>query len=156
MWECNMVMRRRDWLIAWARLWKWQQVHIHIYVYICVCVCQSKRIFFSFPGKKRWCLLLNATLGITWTPPGWCAAVASCLICFLTSIYLEIKGETAWKWWSCECVMNVLSVWNKKRKGGEKKVQLVAIYRPLIGIDRRAYSVGRRSVGGEFVGCGCC
>lgn len=47
------------------------------------------------------------------------AARLMCSCCELPHLFPDIhlprdKGKTAWKWWSSEYVMNVLSVWNKK------------------------------------------
>lgn len=106
-----------------------------------------RKIFFLLfsPWQEAWCLLLNATLGITWKPPGWCAAVASCLVCFLTSIYLKIKGNR----------MKMMALWicNERAVSLKQKVQRVFRGLRLSAIDWN-WQPGVQSQGRwSFSGC---
>lgn len=60
------------------------------------------------------------------------AARLMCSCCELPHLFPDIhlprdKGKTAWKWWSSEYVMNVLSVWNKKVQRVFRGPRLLAI-----------------------------
>lgn len=111
-------MQMSEWLIARVRIYALEEMTA-----ASLCVCQRtffpSFFFFFSPPWFGSCVASYATLRVTWVASrwGWCASVFAKSPHLFPDMHLpRDKGKTAWKWRSCECVMNVLSVWNGKKK----------------------------------------